>query len=75
MLRALWASCADTVVAPVQDLLGLGSDARMNTPGVGEGNWLFRLAADALTDELADSLRKLTQTYGRLPKAKVARAP
>jgi 4-alpha-glucanotransferase len=69
MLRALFASVADTVVAPVQDLLGLGSEARMNTPGIAEGNWLFRVAAGALTPALADRLRALTEAYGRLPKS------
>jgi 4-alpha-glucanotransferase len=69
MLRALWASPADTVIAPVQDLLGLGSDARMNTPGIGEGNWLFRVDREALTPALASALRTLTETYGRLPLA------
>ena len=73
MMRALWASAADTVIAPVQDLLGLGTEARMNTPGVGEGNWLFRVDAQALTEELADSLRRLTETYGRVPRPVVAR--
>jgi 4-alpha-glucanotransferase len=73
MMRALWASAADTVIAPVQDLLGLGAEARMNTPGVGEGNWLFRVDAQALTAELADSLRRLTETYGRVPRPVTAR--
>lgn len=73
MMRALWASAADTVIAPVQDLLGLGTEARMNTPGVGEGNWLFRVDAQALTAELADSLRRLTETYGRVPRPVTAR--
>jgi 4-alpha-glucanotransferase len=68
MLRALAASSANTVIAPIQDVLGLGSEARMNTPGIGEGNWLFRVDGDALTPALADWLRKLSETYGRLPK-------
>ena len=67
MLRAISASVADTVIAPVQDLLGLGSEARMNTPGIGEGNWLFRVDREALTPALAGALRKLAETYGRLP--------
>ncbi|MET0285574.1 MAG: 4-alpha-glucanotransferase [Polyangiales bacterium] len=68
MLRALYASVADTAIAPVQDLLGLGSEARMNRPGVAEGNWTYRLAADALTPELATRLRGLVEQYARIPK-------
>ena len=76
MLRALSASVADTVIVPVQDLLGLGSEARMNTPGIGEGNWLFRVDREALTPALAGALRKLTETYGRLPvEARRSSAP
>ena len=60
------ASVADTVVVPVQDLIGLGGDARMNTPGEEAGNWTWRLGEDALTGDLAARLRALTETYGRL---------
>ena len=66
MIRALFASIADTAIVPLQDLLGLGAEARMNTPGIAEGNWTFRYHAAALTDELADRLRAMTQVYGRL---------
>ncbi|MDB4989057.1 MAG: 4-alpha-glucanotransferase [Myxococcaceae bacterium] len=66
MIRALFASIADTVIVPLQDLLGLGSEARMNTPGVGDGNWTFRFDGSALTSELADFLRSHTEVYGRL---------
>ena len=65
-VRALMASVADTVVVPVQDLIGLGGDARMNTPGEEAGNWTWRLGEDALTGDLAARLRALTETYGRL---------
>ena len=43
MIRALMASVADTVLFPAQDVLGLGSEARMNTPSVAGGNWRWRL--------------------------------
>ncbi len=66
MVRALFASVADIAIAPMQDLLGLGSEARMNTPGVGEGNWAWRVHRAALSSELADTLRAFTETYGRL---------
>jgi 4-alpha-glucanotransferase len=53
-IRAAWASVADTAIVPVQDLLGLGSQARMNQPGVPAGNWRWRLR-----------LAELTETYER----------
>jgi 4-alpha-glucanotransferase len=65
-IRALWASVADTVLVPVQDLIGLGGEARMNTPGEEAGNWAWRLA-EALDGDTAGRLRELTDTYGRLP--------
>lgn len=65
LLRALWASVADTVVAPVQDVLGLGSEARMNRPSTPSGNWRWRLRAGALTEALADRLGELGALYER----------
>ena len=58
-------SAADTAIVPVQDLLGLGSDARMNTPGEPHGNWHFRCHSSAFTDELAQRLGELTRQSGR----------
>jgi 4-alpha-glucanotransferase len=66
-IRAAHASVADISIVPLQDVLGLGSDARMNTPASTEGNWAWRFREDALTDELRDRLREMTETYGRLP--------
>jgi 4-alpha-glucanotransferase len=43
MMREAWASIAETAIAPMQDFLGLGTDARLNTPGAAEGNWGWRL--------------------------------
>ena len=51
----------------MQDLLGLDSAARMNIPSTLGGNWQWRMADGALTDELAEELRELTRIYGRLP--------
>lgn len=65
MIRALSASVADTVIVPAQDVLGLGSDSRMNTPATANGNWEWRLADGVLTDEIALKLKTLTQIYGR----------
>jgi len=52
-------------IAPVQDLLGLGAEHRMNTPGTVEQNWLFRLDPGALSAELAGRLRSLTEAQRR----------
>ena len=65
MLRALQASVADTVIAPVQDLLGLGSEARMNRPGTASGNWRWRLAEGQLTDAAAGRLGGLAALFDR----------
>ncbi len=67
MVRLALASVADLAVVPHQDLLGLGSESRMNRPGVGDGNWGFRLPPDGLAPDLAARLRDLVHTYGRLP--------
>jgi 4-alpha-glucanotransferase len=66
-IRAAQMSVALLAVAQLQDVLGLGSEARMNTPASAEGNWNWRYAAGALTDELARRLRETAGTYGRLP--------
>lgn len=60
------ASPADRALIPAQDLLGLGSEARMNVPGTPEGNWGWRLADGALTHVLAQKLRDMTLRHGRL---------
>ncbi len=64
-VRLVYSSVAKRVVVPAQDVLGLGSRSRMNTPGTAEGNWRWRLEEGALTPELAARLKKLAQTYGR----------
>ncbi|HET7294459.1 MAG TPA: 4-alpha-glucanotransferase [Vicinamibacteria bacterium] len=70
-VRAALASVADTAVVPVQDLLGLGSEARMNLPGRSGGNWRWRLEEGQLTDTLRKRLRRLTEICGRAPALKV----
>jgi 4-alpha-glucanotransferase len=65
MIRMAMMSVADTAVFPVQDLLGLGSDARMNRPGTDQGNWQWRLSAGALTPDVAARLRSLVELYDR----------
>jgi 4-alpha-glucanotransferase len=66
-IRAAYASVADTALVPMQDVLGLGSEARMNTPATTSGNWAWRLPAGALGAELAGRLRTLAELYGRHP--------
>jgi 4-alpha-glucanotransferase len=65
MLRAAEASVARMVIAPLQDVLGLGSEARMNFPSRAEGNWTWRATAEQLTPQLAEKLAELTALYGR----------
>jgi 4-alpha-glucanotransferase len=67
-VRTLFVSVADTVIVPLQDLLGLGSEARMNLPGRSDGNWRWRFAASDLTSELRKRLRSLTAVSGRFPQ-------
>ncbi|MFA6241717.1 MAG: 4-alpha-glucanotransferase [Candidatus Hydrogenedentales bacterium] len=67
-IRALMASVADTAVVPVQDILGLDSEARMNLPGSSGGsNWRWRCAEGMLNDSVGERLAELTEIYGRLP--------
>ena len=64
-IRAVLASVADIAIVPLQDVLGLGSEARMNLPGRPGGNWRWRLDEDALTPEIAGRLARLADMYGR----------
>ncbi len=65
MIRALYQSVANLVLLPMQDALALGTEARMNRPGVAVGNWSWRLEPQALTPALARRLRDLAETYDR----------
>jgi 4-alpha-glucanotransferase len=67
MIRALLASVAETAVVPLQDVLGLGSEARMNRPATLGGNWRWRFREEALRPEHADRLLALARLYGRVP--------
>jgi 4-alpha-glucanotransferase len=64
-IRALLASVADTVLIPMQDVLGLGTEARMNQPATLGGNWRWRYREGALTPELSKRLQTLTKLYER----------
>lgn len=65
MIRAVWASVASLAVAPMQDMMGLGSEARMNFPSREAGNWGWRMSEDALSEPLRARLAELNFLYGR----------
>ena len=65
LIRALMASVADTVLFPMQDVLGLASEARMNTPATASGNWRWRMRPDAATPALAARLGEMAKVYQR----------
>ena len=67
LIRLAFSSVARWAIVPLQDYFGLGAVDRMNTPGLAEGNWMWRCPEGALTPELGDRLRELGQTYGRSP--------
>lgn len=66
LVRILMASVADVVIVPMQDLLGLGSWARMNRPSTSNGNWRWRLKPSQIDGDLPPRLREMAWTYGRL---------
>jgi 4-alpha-glucanotransferase len=65
LLEVAWGSRAALAIAPLQDVLGLGNEARMNLPGTETGNWRWRFSPDALTTERAERLRTVTEQVGR----------
>jgi len=64
-IRMALASVAQMAIIPVQDVLGLGSDARMNNPARKRGNWRWQLKTGQLTSRIADKLAEMTETYRR----------
>ena len=66
MMRALWKTEADLTVVQAQDLLGLGSESRMNIPSTVGNNWRWRALPGSFTDELALKIREEMSRYGRL---------
>jgi 4-alpha-glucanotransferase len=68
LVRLAMMSVADTVIFPVQDILGLGAEARMNIPGTHKGNWRWRVLESQLAPEVGKNLCKLTEIYGRTPE-------
>jgi 4-alpha-glucanotransferase len=65
LLQLAWSSVAALAMAPLQDVLNLGSEARMNRPGSAEGNWRWRTSDEMLTEAAFDRLRALTEGSGR----------
>lgn len=68
LIRMGWISIANMAIVPYQDLLGLGTDARMNFPGKPEGNWGWRYRPEALNREVGDRLKTMTYISGRAPQ-------
>jgi 4-alpha-glucanotransferase len=64
-IRLALMSVADTAIIPLQDVLGLGAEARMNRPATASGNWAWRFTRDMLTGEIKARLREMTTIYGR----------
>ena len=64
-IESLWASNSNLVIVPLQDCLGLGDEARMNTPSTLGGNWEWRVKIEDLTDELSKKIKELTIKYNR----------
>jgi 4-alpha-glucanotransferase len=75
MIRAALSSVADTALIPLQDVLGLGNDARMNRPGVASGNWEWRFSEAQLTPDVVKRMRGMSESYGRVPRTPPAEPP
>jgi 4-alpha-glucanotransferase len=69
LIRLAMMSVAHTAIFPLQDVFGFGSDTRMNTPGVGAGNWAWRFSPEWLESKGRDRLAAMTRLYGRWPES------
>jgi len=67
MIRLALASVANVAIFPLQDILGLGSNARMNIPSKAEGNWGWRYRTEAMNSELSQRMKTFVQFFGRSP--------
>src|SRR6202044_3919084 len=65
LMRLAWSSRAALAIAPLQDLLNLGSEARMNVPGRADGNWRWRVREDMLSSQVFQRLQDLTESCKR----------
>jgi 4-alpha-glucanotransferase len=75
LIRMAWSSVASTAIVPVQDPLMLDTSARMNRPGVPDGNWTWRLTPDQPVAERLEGLGILTERYNRLPPSETPASP
>jgi 4-alpha-glucanotransferase len=66
LIRGIWSSVAIFCLAPMQDFLSLGNEARMNYPGNPSGNWMWRMPGNSLTSELQAKIRQLNYLYSRM---------
>ena len=65
LIRLAMMSVARSVILPMQDLLGLGGEARMNRPSIARGNWEWRLQSGQITPLVSEKLLDITETFGR----------
>lgn len=65
LIRVIWSSVAKITIAPLQDFLGLGSEARMNYPGQASGNWRWRVLPHQINSDLAEKINELNFLYSR----------
>ena len=65
-IRLCYSSVSELAIIPMQDFLGLGSSARMNTPSTLGGNWTWRIVSENLSQNLAIKIRQITKLYGRI---------
>ena len=66
-IRAAFSTPADLAIAPMQDFLGLGSESRINTPGIAGGNWRWRLQQEQITPDVVASVAGMVESAGRDP--------
>ena len=65
IIRTLYASSAGMVILPIQDILGFGSDTRLNTPGTSEGNWAYRVTREQIESIDKEKYKRLNFLYKR----------
>jgi 4-alpha-glucanotransferase len=65
-IRGCWSSVADIAMTQMQDVIGLGSDSRMNLPPLLPNNWVWRMKSEEMTDKIANKLYQVTELYDRL---------
>jgi 4-alpha-glucanotransferase len=67
LIRAAWSSVAALAIAPLQDVFSMGTESRMNRPGVPTGNWAWRFRLSDFRGELIGRMEELTRLYNRIP--------